>query len=508
MAKTIIRNRFDAKKTKIVFIHDGRFHADDMMFAALAKVAAEKNKNNVEIKRVGEIPKEYREDAIAGDIGLGIYDHHADFDGTASLGCSYNTETRTVSACGLLYYDVKNILFPGDSETKRLFEALIDQIEHCDNTSDNNTFSDSIGFLTPADESKMDDAADIALMYCRAVILGFVESHKKEKSGKIWAIPKVCNGVVPGVADKRDIRYWKASTQIKNKYKYISFNGEKEIKLKAMDTYSLVCGALGHNKRLYWREIIETQDAEQLLEMEKREKEDWPRAVQSMQHRTIYLERYLPYGQYVKDVNALFVVLPSQRRGYNVSILKTNTGKFRFEPSLLLNFPGCFFTANDNRFVAFETKEQAIEAAHQCGKTVSRYLEKYGVNGYRNIYGGCLKEYTGDLYQDIISENVALNMFVKENIKNVNSLSVDEFHMLQIIAAANPYLKHIFCVRFKNDGENMRWNLEATSVFEGLTEETLWTKNTNGMKWNMGLDSFLMTERGAFLVNKLFPKNS
>ena len=50
MAK-IIENRFDPRNTKTVIIHDGRFHADDMLFAAMAMYAAEKYKNKLELKR-------------------------------------------------------------------------------------------------------------------------------------------------------------------------------------------------------------------------------------------------------------------------------------------------------------------------------------------------------------------------------------------------------------------------------------------------------------------------
>ena len=85
------------------------------------------------------------------------------------------------------YQDVKNILFPGASETKQVFEAFIDIIEHCDNTPDNNTFSDSINFFAPIDESKTDEMAQIAIAYCKAVVVGFVEAHEKEKGGK-WKL--------------------------------------------------------------------------------------------------------------------------------------------------------------------------------------------------------------------------------------------------------------------------------------------------------------------------------
>ena len=92
--KSIAYNKFDPRTTKIVYIHDGKFHADDMMFAALATVAADRARNKIEVIRVSSVPTEYRPDAIAGDIGLGIYDHHADVDGVKAKGMEKETATR------------------------------------------------------------------------------------------------------------------------------------------------------------------------------------------------------------------------------------------------------------------------------------------------------------------------------------------------------------------------------------------------------------------------------
>lgn len=503
---SIIQNRFDSRKTKTVIIHDGRFHADDMMFAAMAMVAAEKSRNRIEIKRMSKLPDEYSETTIAGDIGLGVYDHHTGIDGTIAIGAQNNTDDYQSAACGLLYKDIKDVLFPGDSETKKVFEALIDIIEHCDNTPDNNTFSDSVNFFAPTDESKSDEMAVKAINYCKAVVSGFVDAHEKERSGKIWAVPRVCGGIVPGVAEKKDTRYWKATNQIKNRYKYVSFNNQSPMKLRSMDTYSLACGVLNQRRRQFWREEIEKSDAEQIAEMERREREEWPKAVEAMRHRTIELDNYIPYGQHVKDLSALFVVMPSQRGGYTVNLLKTNTGKYRFEPDLLTKFDGCSFVANDKRFVFFDTQEQALKAAHTAGKTIDRYLEIHGFNAYRDIYGGCAKGYVGDFYQDLISEDIALNMYVKETVKDPNNLTVEDYRRLQIAIMDNAYLIHAFCVRFRNDGEAMRWNTEASVTdIQGLNKDNLWVKNRNGSKWDMGLINYLNTQRGMEVLMKVRP---
>lgn len=506
MEKSIITNRFNPRSTKTVIIHDGRFHADDMMFAAMAIIAAEKHKNKIEIKRMSKLPEIYDEHTVVGDLGFGIYDHHADLNGNTSLGSRNNTEDRIAAACGLLYREIKEVLFPGGSETKKVFEALIDVIEHCDNTADNNTFSDSVNFLAPANEIVTHDVLMKAINYCKSVVLGFVDAHEKERSGKLWAVPKVCSGIVPGVAEKKDTRYWKANNQTKNKYKYVSFNGKSEIKLKSMDTYSLACGALNQHKRQYWREEIEKNDAAQITEMARREKEDWPKAVAAMKYRTIELDKYVTYGPHVKDISALFIVMPSQRGGYTVTPLKTNTGKYRFEPTLLIGFDGCSFVANDNRFVFFDTKEHALEAAHMCGQTIDRYIEKNGFEAYREIYGGCTKGYTGDFYQDLISEDIALNLFAKETVEDLNNLTVDDYRRLQIAAMGSPYLIHSFCVRLCNEGNRMQWKTDAAVVnIAGLKQETLWTRHRNGGRWDLGLEGYLNTHRGLEVLSTVRP---
>jgi len=506
MAEHIMQNKFDPQKTKTILIHDGRFHADDMMFAAMAQTVAAKYKNHINIQRVGELPEEYSAEIVAGDVGYGVYDHHTDKDGLPSLGNIKNTDTRMVSACGLLYEDIKDLLFSGESETKAVFEALLDVIEHCDNTPDKNTFADSINMLVPMDNTQMDESAQTAIKYCREIVEGFIKAHNKERAGAKWAVPKVFKGIVPGAEEQRESRYWKAPSSLRNRYKYISFNNEREIKLKAIDTYSLTCGVLSHEKRQSWRHVIEESDRVQIAELTKREKEEWPLAVSKMKHKTISIEHYISYSQFVKDIDALFVVSPSQRKGYSINLLKTNGGKYRFEPSLLLDFPGCCYVANDQRFISFETKEQALNAAYAAGEAVEQYLEKYGFAAYRDIYGGCAKEYSGDMYVDVISEDVTLNIYVREHIKDPNNLTVAEYRQLQIAVMDNPYLTHVFCKRFCSSGEKMSWDFTAIPADkEHLSPETLWTKNRNGIRWDMGLSSYLKTTAGQNMYQNVFP---
>ena len=135
----------------------------------------------------------------------------------------------------------------------------------------------------------------------------------------------MCRGIVPGIDAKKDERYFKAINQIKNKYRYVSYFGKEEIKLHANDTYSLAWGVLNQRKRQYWREEMERSDKEQIAEIERREKEEWPKALADMQDKTIFIDKYMPYGKYVKELDALFIVMPSQRGGFTVTPLKNPT---------------------------------------------------------------------------------------------------------------------------------------------------------------------------------------
>lgn len=506
--KNIIGNRFDPRNTKKVIIHDGRFHADDMMFAALAMVAAEKCRNKVEIIRTSVLPEEYDAHTIVGDIGYGVYDHHTDLNGLPSAGVANSEEGTEPAACGLLYREIKDILFPGDSETKKVFDAFIDIIEHCDNTPDNNTFSDSVNYFTPVDDCDLEEAATEVIKYCRAVIIGFVEAHEKERSGKIWAVPRVCKDIVPGIPEKKDSRYWKATNQVKSRYRYVSFNNTMNMKLRSMDTYSLACGVLNQRRRQQWREEIERRDAAQVKEMERRLNEDWPKALSEMKYRTIVLDKYIVYGQFVKDIPALFIVLPSQRGGYTLNILKTSNGKYRFNPDLLTGFDGCSFIANDKRFLFFDTKEHAVEAAYAAGETVDRYIEKYGYYAYRDIYGGCAKEYTNEFFQDLISEDISLNMFVRENIDNPNEMTIEDMRKLQVAVCNNNYAIHSFCLRLVFNGEFMKWDFDrSVTDIQGLNFASLVKRLHNQKKWDFGLNEFMNSPYGSGVWNIIHPQN-
>ena len=463
-------NHFKQGVTDTIYIHSGRFHADDVLFAAMASIAIQKHKKTPIIKRTNDPDGIRGENVIVGDIGRGVYDHHVEGE-NISVGAENNTEDHLAAACGLLYKDISNILFPGSSETKNVFEAFLDIIEHCDNTPDNSTFSDSINLLTPSDVSLTEERVLEAIRYCKDVIYGFIDAHNKERAGKIWAVPKTNKSVLPGIPTKVVERYIKCPNSVSSKYKYVSYNNKQDMKLRAMSTYSIAMSVLPDFKRRKWKSYIEKCDRENQEELLRRETEEWPEAVKNMTHLTITINNYLPWTKYIKDINAVFIIQESQRGGYSVYPIKTNNGKYRCSPSVITNAVGCSYIANDSRFILFESKEAAQEAAQTAGASVEEFLKKNGLQGYRKIYGGCFEEYTGALYQDIISEDIALKCYMKDVFNDRNQITSDEFHVIQKEAEGNDYMTHCICCHFSKDNNGYEWNKNANVVDDLKTSQ-------------------------------------
>lgn len=463
----ITMNRFKPGVTDTVYIHGGRFHADDAMFAAMASIAIQKYKKIPAIHRTNELTGIRGENIIVGDIGRGVYDHHEE-EGNTSIGAQNNTEDYTAAACGLLYKDIKNILFPDKrTETQNVFEAFLDIIEHCDNTPDNGTFSDSINLMTPSDVEKTEERAMQAVQFCKDVVLGFMDSHIKEKAGKMWAIPKTNRTNFPGIKEKVAERYTKTTRAISKKYKYVSFNDKTDMKLRAITSYSVAMNVLPDWKRHKWKQFIEFCDEENQEALKYREEVEWPQAVANMKNLTIVIDNYLPWAKYIKDINAVFVIQESQRGGYSVSPIKTNNGKYRCPANIINNAAGCTYVANDGRFILFESKELAIEAAYTAGASIESYLEKMQLQGYRKIYGGLEDGYSGAIYQDVLSEDISLKCYVRKYAENIPLLTKEFVDSLLEQAKGNQYLTHCCYSHIIQTEKGYEWD-NNTNILEPL----------------------------------------
>lgn len=451
-------NRFRYGVTDTAYIHSGRFHADDMMFAALAEIVIKRSGKKPTIIRTNDVEKLRGKNIIVGDIGRGVYDHHLEAD-NISLGAQNNNENYLAAACGLLYKDIVRILFKENTETKAVFEAFLDIIEHCDNTSDNNTFSDSINFFTPmTNNDLLDERCNLAIKYCKDIINGFIDAHIKEKNGKAWAIPKINRNVLPGDPKKYDERYKKATRTTKKKYMYVSFNDSQDIKLRSMDTYSVAMSVLSADKRKKWRDIIERLDKETQIEIAEKEAVEWPQAIANTKHKVMFVSNYIPWTKHVKDISAVFVIQESLRGGYVVTPVKTAIGTYRCSPSTILNATGCTYAANENRFLLFETREDAFNAAETAGQMVELYLKENGIHGYRKIYGGKEEPPLNNDFQNFVCDDLAIKAYVRDNIKDVNNLTEEEFNDLIACMKENPIMEHAICSHLVIDSDLIKWD--------------------------------------------------
>ena len=457
-------NHFKIGTTDTVYIHSGRFHADDMMFAAMAEIVIKRSGKTPQIIRSNDVEAVRGENIIIGDIGRGIYDHHME-EGNESLGAQNNTENYIAAACGLLYKDIHNFLFKENTETKAVFEAFLDIIEHCDNTADNNTFSDAINFFTPTTNNDLiEDRAELAIRFCRDIVIGFIDAHNKEKSGKIWAIPKVNKSMYPGDPERAAERYYKSIRSIKKKYQYISFNNTQPIKLNSMDVYSVAMSVLPFEKRKRWSKTIQDMDIETISEVERLEKIEWPEAVKNMKHRVLYVSNYIPWTKNIKNVNAIFVIQESLRGGYSVTPVKTAIGTYRCSPNIIINATGCTYVANESRFLLFDTKDNAFEAAETAGKMIDDYLGKEGIQGYRKIYGGKEEQPENNDFQNIICEDLAIKAYVRDKVSDPQNISDDELNDLKECAKINSLLNHVICAHISyQDGKSI-WNEDLNTI--------------------------------------------
>lgn len=463
----ITMNRFKPGVTDTVYIHGGRFHADDAMFAAMASIAIQKYKKTPIVRRTNELTGIRGENIIVGDIGRGVYDHHEE-EGNTSVGAQENTEDYMAAACGLLYKDIKNIIFPDKkTETQNVFEAFLDIIEHCDNTPDNSTFSDSINLMTPSDVEKTEERAMQAVQFCKDIVLGFIDAHLKEKSGKMWAVPKTNRTNFPGIKEKIAERYTKTTRAISRKYKYVSYNDKTDMKLRAITSYSVAMSVLPDWKRHKWKDFIEECDRINQEDIRRREEEEWPVAVANMKNLTIVIDNYIPWAKYIKDINAVFIVQESQRGGYSVSPIKTNNGKYRCPANIINNAAGCTYVANDGRFLLFDSKETAIEAAHTAGASIEAFLEKNQLQGYRKIYGGIEGDYTGAVYQDVLSEDIALKCYVRKYCPAMSNLTDEFVKSLLEQSTDNQYLTHCCYTHIKKLENGYKWDNDA-NVLDSL----------------------------------------
>lgn len=119
--------------------HPGTFHADDVLAACLLRLI----NPNFKIIRSNVIQNDF--EGLVFDIGLGDYDHHQHDAKVRKDGVKY-------AAFGLLWKDLSSF-FMDNSHADLFDKAFVSEIDRCDNSSDTNLLSSSIGLFNPTWDS-------------------------------------------------------------------------------------------------------------------------------------------------------------------------------------------------------------------------------------------------------------------------------------------------------------------------------------------------------------------
>ena len=126
------------------FTHAGKFHADDVFATALLQIL----RPDIKVSRGFVVPDDF--DGIVYDIGDGMFDHHREPRETRPNGVPY-------AAFGLLW----RMLGPGlvgERQARLIDENFIQPLDLNDNTGEQNSLCDAIGFFNPTWDSP--DSAD------------------------------------------------------------------------------------------------------------------------------------------------------------------------------------------------------------------------------------------------------------------------------------------------------------------------------------------------------------
>ena len=130
------------------FTHAGKFHADDVFATALLQIV----RPDFKVTRGFAVPEDF--DGIVYDIGGGMFDHHDEPRQTRPNGVPY-------AAFGLLW----RMLGPGlvgERQARLVDENFAQPLDLNDNTGEQNSLCDAIGFFNPVWDSKDDPDACFA----------------------------------------------------------------------------------------------------------------------------------------------------------------------------------------------------------------------------------------------------------------------------------------------------------------------------------------------------------
>lgn len=356
-----------------LIVHDGVFHADDVLCAAMARSL------NPDVwiqrtRRLDPMDIELNGNGVyIADVGGGKYDHHQPDAAVREDGAKY-------AACGLLYEEWKDALF-NTKEGQQYFEdTYVKPIEVTDNGGERNMLSHAIGGLNPSWDQKTDwDAAFYEAVDRMSAILE-AERHRVNDLGK----------TEPAIDDKTLMEAQKmmgagefldASCKDKSLNNYMALQGDM-YDGQAKDPLTAGLSALGEVNPEAAKEMVDKildEDRENVNSTFRARSIVQDAYAKSPDKTSVILESYVPWRDVLPETEAEYVLYETKGQ-YNIQcVLKGLTGnetKAKLPEEWLSQKPeGCKFVAPARHVCGFDTMEHAKTALDTILKDRTAQIE-------------------------------------------------------------------------------------------------------------------------------------
>lgn len=304
---------------EILIVHDGSFHADDVLVAAML---SELNPSLLVLRLDASQLGPYRNDqaVLIADIGRGRFDHHQPDAARRSDGNKH-------AACGLVWEAFSDRLRPRNDKCARIWKKQLEAIEDADNginrkSEERSPITEIVSYSNP----EWDDASYL---------------------------------------DERFVDKCFASTTkaIREGFVHLLLETDSTHDMPACDINKVMKNLWATAKYLRQRHYDAVKRATSMVE----------EAIQKSDGRTLVLERYLPYARTVYDHNQSHkekierVIYPSNRGGYTLRAVNIDLDGFDLirpldETWLVTQPKGCSFVHQGLFIACFDTLDDAIAA--------------------------------------------------------------------------------------------------------------------------------------------------
>lgn len=349
-------------KKGVGYTHNSTFHADDVLSACLIKLV----NPDFNVIRISEIPED--NEYLCFDIGLQKYDHHQKDSRIRPNGIKY-------AAFGLLFKDLYPYFF--DKEHFNLFDkCFIQEIDNCDNTSNNNLLSSTIGtfnkinILDEDNDENFLKAVELFTPILKNLITHYQNSTFVSRHYRFFE--PFLNDIFSNIYKKKNVKgldYFKNNYfELMNDSSFQIFNNTFLSQLnKTYGFYktnpfiqAFAYNSVKESKKLL-KSIVERK-IKVLQAMEKTNDIVEKIYNETVDKRIITLGEYLPYDNCLKEKpEPVFVIFKSDRGGYNICSVSMNE-KEKLNNGLSLNknhyrklFPE-YLRGKDKRFLEKEYK--------------------------------------------------------------------------------------------------------------------------------------------------------